>query len=497
MTADPVFSRIKSVARHSAVYGLFDFVGKASALVLVPLYAKLLGPAEYGRLELFVVTHALLIIALILGFSSSLTRFYLLGDDPEAKRAYFHTSLTVVSVSAALITGALIVAATPFSRVISGSAEFANYWRLLFLTGYLDALALIFLSLFRAQEKSFRYSAINLGKLLTALVANVVLVGFLRWGIFGVLVGNLTGAAMGCGVGLWLARRELGFGIDGARLRELAGFGLPLVLSGVAMFGMNSADRYFLKAYATITELGTYAIAYKVAMILAVVVNAFVVAWPPAAFRIVNDPDAKVTYAKILTYYLTLTLTLVLAVTAFRTEVVAVLSTPEYAAATSVVLMLMLSVVLQGVFYIFQINVSLTNKTYLVPPVVFLSVGVNTLLNFLLIPRYGMQGAAVSTVVSFFTLAAVILVVGHRHYPIRYEWKKIALLLASAALVVWLNDRVANLLGAWTWSGGVLRLAGVALFPVLLVATRVFSADEVSRGVRLGKRMLRGGRRAT
>jgi O-antigen/teichoic acid export membrane protein len=493
VTADPVFARIKSVARHSAIYGLFDFLGKASALVLVPLYAKLLGPAEYGRLELLVVTHALLLIALILGFSSSLTRFYLLSGDPAARRAYFHTTVTVVSVTAGAITAALFIAAPVFSGLVAGTGD--GYWRLVFVTGYLDAMALVFLSLFRAQEKSFRYSAINLGKLLTALVANVILVGFLRWGVFGVLVGNLAGAAMGCGVGLWLARRELGFGVDIARLRELAGFGLPLVLSGVAMFAMNSADRYFLRAYSDVAELGTYAMGYKVAMIIAVMVKAFTVAWPPAAFRIVHDPDAKTTYAKILTYYLAVTMTLVLGVTSFRTEVVAILSTPEYAAATSVVLLLMLSIVLQGVYYIFQINVSLTNRTYLVPPVVFLAVGVNTLLNFLLIPRYGMQGAAVATITAFFTLAAATLLVGHRFYPIRYEWRNMAMIALCAAAVVLVNDCVTAVLGSRTWASAGIRLGVLALFPVGLVAVRVFSADEVRRGVRMTRRVLRGRRR--
>lgn len=476
---DALFGLIKTVGSHSAVYGLFDFVGKAGSLILVPLYAHLMPAGEFGALEIFTVTQALLLILLVLGFNSALVRFYTTAGAGE-RETYFRTALTAVTAVSAAAALVLLLLAPAVSRLSFGDASRAGQWRLVFAAVFFDAAGQMFLSLFRSQSKPFRYSWVNLARLLSVLVLNVILVGFLRRGVGGVLTGNLAGSVLGAALGLVLAGRESGLSISRPALRRLAGFGLPLIVSGVAMnFVMNNSNRYFLKAYATLDDLGVYGLAFKVGQVLSVLLNAFVVAWPPLMFRIHREEGATAIYARVMTYYLMVAGFVLVALASYSHEIVALISRPEYAAAADLVLLILLAYLLQGVYYILNVGVAVTDRTIWVPVVVGVSALVNLAGNFLLIPGFKLWGAAWSTLVSYACMALLMGAVSQRFYPIRFETARLARLTAAGGVALLVN---LVLIRPATPLAPLLRLGGLLLFPALLLATGFFSAEERLRG---------------
>ena len=188
---DNLFYLIKTVARHSAVYGLFDFIGKATQLLLAPLYTHVMTSAEYGLLETFTAASPLLITVLLMGFNSALVRYYTKAESPPEATGYFRTALTSVAVFSGLLWLILMFASPLISRLIIGDASMAGLWRLLVSAVTLDAIGAVFLALFRSQSRPYRYSWVNLARFATVLGLNVLFVGFLKQGVRGVLTGNL------------------------------------------------------------------------------------------------------------------------------------------------------------------------------------------------------------------------------------------------------------------------------------------------------------------
>jgi O-antigen/teichoic acid export membrane protein len=475
---DALYALIKRVASQSAVYGLFDVIGKASYFLLVPLYTRSMSRAEYGRLEILTVTSAFLLVVTVLGFNSALVRYYTPSLAPADRRSYFRTALSTVALSSLLAVLPLIALAAPISRLLSGGSDLAWAWRLVFAGVGLDSLSAIGLALFRSQERPYRYSWVSLGRLALVLVLNIILVGVMKRGLPGVVIGNFIGSLAGAVVALALAAADLGWEIRRPRFADLARFGLPLVWSGLAMNVVNMSDRYFLRAYASLTDVGTYALTYKVGMIMSVMVNAFVVAYPPLMFRIKDDPGAARVFGRILTYYSLVTAAILLAVGGFSRELVLVLGGRQYAGAAGPVWLILTAYLLQGAQYFFSTGVAVTDRTRWIPVVVVSAAAVNIAANFLLIPRFGIWGAAWATVTAFGAMAAGMRLASERHYRIPLETGRLLRLGATAAvtfLVVLAAGRVPGP------AAPLLKLAGLLIFPVGLWISGFFSGEEKLR----------------
>lgn len=489
---DTHFSMIKTVVRHSAIYGFFDMLGKATALVLLPLYARALTPADYGTLEIFTVTGtALLTPLLLLGFQSALVRYYATARSPEEGRDYFRTALTTVLGTSFAAWLVLFLAAPALSRLFFGQASMTWHWRTVFSAVLVDAAGYMILALFRSQERPVRYSSVTLTRFGILMGTNVILVGVLGMGVKGALIGNLAGAVAGLGLGVLLALREVGIGFSLPRFRQLAGFGLPLVVNAVAVtFVMGRADRYFLKALGTLSDVGVYALGYKIAMILSVLVNAFMVAWFPIIFRIAREPDAKAIFSRVLTYYLLATGFVAVAISSYASEIVDLVAKPEYERAASVVLLILGAYLFQGIYTIMTAGVSLTDRTRWMSLVAAVSAAVNLGANLVLVPAYGIHGAAWAALGSYAFLAAAMGAVSRRYYPIPVE-RRVALLAGVTAAVLVMNLSV---LGHGTAVRALAKVLPLVLFPVLLRVTGFFSREERIRAREWVGRTLGGGR---
>ncbi len=476
---DSFFYLIKTTLRHSAVYGLFDFIGKATQLILVPLYTHVMTPEDYGLLEILLASTPLILTTLLLGFNSSIVRYYTTADSPRDGEAYFRTAFTTVFAFSAVVWAALFITAPALSRFTFGDTARADLWRLLVSAVALDAVGTIFLALFRSQGRPYRYSWVNLARFVSILALNVVFVGVMRLGTKGVLLGNLIGSGLGAIIGLMLCLREIGFEVDGKRLRKLAAYGLPLVVSGVGLsFVMSNADRYFLKASGSLHDIGIYSLGYRVGMVMSMLLNAFVVAWPPMMFRILKDPDAPRIYSRVLTYYVLVTGFVWVLVSSFSNEIVRLVAAPDFQAAGDVVWLILLSYLMQGVFYIMMVGVTVTDRTGWIPLVVGISAISNLVANALLIPRYGMQGAAWATFVSYTFLALLMRSVSRRYYPILMERRRVVLVAVLSCAIVGINRAGighANLMDA------TLKVIPIALFAPALLAARFFDDEEMLR----------------
>ncbi len=489
-TQDVLYSMVKTMARHSAVYGVFDFLGRAGAFLLVPLYARVMTPAEFGALEIFTVSWALLLTVLVLGFNSALVRYYVPEPDPAVRTEYFRTAFSAVLLVAGIAAAALFAAAPAVSRMMFRDSSQTGLWRLLFAWVFLDASGLMLLSLFRAQGRPVRYSLVNLSKLFSVLLLNALLVGVLHKGVAGALTGNLLGSAVGLALGLVGAAREFGLSIRIERLRRLAGFGLPLVVSGLGLYVMNSADRFFLNAFGNLTELGIYSLGYKVGLSMSVMLNAFVVAWPPVMFRIAEEKNAPEIFARVLTYYLLVTCGILIGVASMSHEIVYVIAGAAYASAAALVPLILIAYLVQGVYYILSVGVTVTDKTRWVPVVVGAAALVNLAGNYLLIPHFKLWGAAWATLISFLCLPVGMWLVARRFYPILFEARRLVVLLAGTAAALVVNIAVIGHRGPVDF---VLKLAVILAFPVLLAVMGFFSDEErVRAGQFLGRLRRRG-----
>jgi len=248
------------------------------------------------------------------------------------------------------------------------------------------------------------------------------------------------------------------------------------------MWVMNSSDRYFLKAFTSTADVGIYNVGYRIGMLVTLVSGALQLAYPRFMFSIYNDkPNPQDYFRKINTYFYLLIFTFALGISIFSKEAVQVLTGPAFHDSYVVVPLVAFSYVAYSLYLNFGTGVSVTKKTYFSTAATLIAGGLNLLLNYVLISRFGIMGAAVSTLVSFILLALTELYFSQRVYPIPFEFKRLLLVALIGGLLAWLSSLI-NLEFIYAF---IIKSILFLVFPVTLYLLGFFEKRELNNLARI------------
>jgi O-antigen/teichoic acid export membrane protein len=421
---------LRRLGRHSAVYGLGGLVSRILATLLLPLYTHYLPPGAYGRVEVITAATAVLAIVLQMGISSAFFRFYFDAKDSPSKLVVVRTSFWFTMAMATIGLAVGVVFAPEISHLLGLGhdpmlvrAGAVGLWA---QTNYNQLTAL-----FRVEERSTQYAIASVANVLITVVAMVLFVAVFHWGAVGLVVGNFTGTLCVYAVLLAYRSEQLGLQFDTELFRHMQRFGMPLVPSALALWTINFVDREFVIWYKGAPEAGIYSVAVKVASVITFVMVAFRTAWPAFAYSIEDDRDAKRTYSYVLTYLLTITAWVALALGALAPWLVALLTNPRYQRAEEGVALLAFAGGVYAGYTVLAIGSGRARKTQWNWVVTGVGAAVNVAFNFWLIPAYGMVGAAISTLIAYVTLFIGMTIYAQSVYRVPYQWRRVLTCLGA------------------------------------------------------------------
>lgn len=430
-------SELRRFFQHSAVYTLGNVIYRGASFILIPLYAHALTPAEFGLLEIITVTAAIFQGMFASGVAHSALRFYFEYDEPRDRNRVVSTALiasfAVASAGSAVLWGIAPVA----SRLLLSSALYVPAFRIAFVMIVLEISREISLAFVRAKEQSALFVALSVVQLVVQVGANLFTVVHLHMGVIGVLAGNLVATTV-----VWLILtintvRSVGLAFDLTKLLSIVRYAYPLMFASVFATILGSADRYILKISRSLAATGVYALSMRFGMIIPILIgDPFQKSFGPFRFSIMKQPNAKEIYARILTYYVLAASIVVMGIAAFGPEIVAVVAASSFREASGILALVLVPGALTGVAYVFQTGIYIekaTSRVFLVS----LVAGVSGLTaNMLLIPRFGMYGAASAAVLSSGCSVALTYIVSQRLYPIDYHLGVGARIMGLTAVAV-------------------------------------------------------------
>ena len=273
-------------------------------------------------------------------------------------------------------------------------------------------------ALFRVEERSVAYAIASVANVLITVAAMVALRRRLPVGRDRAR-SSATSSGRSCVYLVLLAYRheQLGLQFDRPLLRAMQKFGMPLVPSALALWAITFVDRLFVAHYKGQAEVGVYSAAIKVASVVTFVMVAFRTAWPAFAYSIEDDREARRTYAFVLTYLIAFASWLSLGLGALAPWLVKLLTNPEYQRAQEAVALLAFAFAIYAGYTVLAIGSGRARRTQLNWVVTGIGAGVNVGLNFWLIPRWGMVGAAISTLVAYVVLFVGMAIYGQLGLP--------------------------------------------------------------------------------
>jgi O-antigen/teichoic acid export membrane protein len=463
---------LRRLTTTGAAYTAASIVSKLIAVALLPLYTRYLTRADYGAAEVMFASVVTASIVVRLGTIEALLRFYYKGDeDPARVVASSFAALFWLATLAALI-------ALPFAGPISEALlthpapdlariAIGGLW-VLTMNEYL-------LTLFRLEERARAFFLTTIVNVLLAIALTVVLVVGAGDGARGLLIGSYGSGAVIVAALIVVHRKRLSLRFESPLLRRLMRFGLPTMPAELSLYGLNFVDRIILSRSAGLAAVGLYSLAVKFAQAVNVLVRGFQLAWPPLAYSIRDDDEARRAYAAVVTWFVAGCAFVVTGLWLLSRQIVRVLAAPEFFGAYKAIGLVATGVTLYALYMVLVVILGRTGRTEFNFPATAAALAANVALNLLLIPPLGIVGAGLALVASYLVVLALMYGFTQRLFPVPYEWGRLARLVLVPAALVGLAELLLPTAGL---TALVLRAALWLLFPLALLATGFFTPGE-------------------
>jgi O-antigen/teichoic acid export membrane protein len=335
-------------------------------------------------------------------------------------------------------------------------------------------------TLLRLQEKPWLFTFANIMQLVFSLTVTVYFISYRHAGIEGIYYGQIVGSIAFASVLIRYTLRNVKFRFEAALLKEIIIYCFPLFLSGVALVMLNVTDRYSLKVLGNMADVGLYSYGFKLANTLNVfLITSINFAIQPMIYRMMNAPDNKRFYAKLMTYYTFGTMLFALGMMVFGMEITKLFAKRvEYFDAWYIFPFIIYSIVFGMMKDVATTGLSISKKTKVIAVTVIITAVLNLILNNVLIRLFGNQGAALSKMLSMIVFFWLTLHYAQKVYPIPYEMKRIILLLIVAAGLYGLSV----IFNSWSLIPRLfIKSLILASFPFVLYLFRFYEPVELER----------------
>ena len=460
-------NRLGSLAKQTAIYGLSSIVGRFLNYLLVPIHTHRMAAESggYGIVTNLYAYTALLLVILTFGMETTFFRFSN-KENVNPDKAFSTAGLSVGFVSLVFL-----ILVSVFLKPIAGALDYAlhpEFVEIMAIIVAFDAFQSILFARLRYENRPIKFVTLKLSFIVLSLLLNVFIFyvapflkehfpAMMSWYHTSYQVGYIFIANLICttlvNFGFIKEIKKLRHGIDRDLLKEMLNYTWPILLLGLAGILNQVADKIVFKKIVPgvegETQLGIYGACVKIAMIMAMITQAFRYAYEPFVFGGKRDKDDKENQAKVMKYFIIFTLLAFLAVVMYM-PILKYLVGESYREGLRVVPIVMLAEIFMGIYFNLSFWYKLTDQTWW--GAVFSGIGCAVLLavNFIFVPKYsymacawgGFAGYAVCMVLSYF--------VGQKKAPIPYNLKSAFVYFAVAMVIFFAQKNIHIESTVWT-----------------------------------------------
>ncbi len=407
--------RARELLGDVARYGATTALGRVLNLGLIVALTKfgLFTPAELGLWDYLLAATVPLAILSNLGGPGGVL---LLWNDSKAAdyRQRLLVSSLLVQISMGLASFAIIWIFRFQLAALLGVADSGAAFLIASAIALVGSLLLLVQAALRADRRIWTSGLVSSAAGLLPPILGLAAVYLFDAGPAGLLSARLLSLGVALVVGIAVVRRYVGSSLDLRLVWSTLLIGTPYLLTFVSRWAVNQSDRFFIKAWWTLADMGTYAIAIKLTAIVGMTLAVFQRAWAPWALSVHREDGAARSFARILETAAGITSLLALAVSLYGKELLQLLTTSEYVAASSVLIPLAFARAYEGISIGAQIGLGIKKRTGTVGLVYVGGATLNIALNALLVRHFGILAAGITTLVAYAVTTLVIAELSRR-----------------------------------------------------------------------------------
>ncbi len=476
---------IRKYFRNVGILGVTEIILRLKGLILMPILTKHFGAVNYGVWAQVSVLVSMITPLLVLGTEAAVLR-YLSGKEKEEILSGFTSVVIYYNLAGIIVALFLWIFSKTIATTIFSSSENASFVVLVggvILAGLMTNACRTF---YKITGKAGIYSIVNIVQsIYTAgiAVAVVVLKGTIYQVVLYGLIADLILA------GILLAHIFITNGIKKPDLRILLKFfryGLPLVPAGYAIWALNLSDRLFLSRYGTLEDIGVYSVVYGLGyMVLTLIFSPIWLMYPSAAAEAFNQgrlSDLSRLFKYSTRLALGLLVPMIAGITILCVSIVRIFSTEQFVRGAPLISLVSIAYLLLMLSAYFDISLGLVGKQVWSTINISIAAIINIGLNFYFVPRWGINGAAWSTLIGFITLFILSIITGARQVRLEFDWKfflKVCLASLGMVLILLLFPQSLS-----KWYIFLEIFIGAVVYALVMLALRAVSPQEWSEILR-------------
>lgn len=358
-------------------------------------------------------------------------RFYFDAQTDEERRNSIGTIFIFLVIFPPFILILLEIFGPRLFELVTPDVPYRPYLQMAAWATYFSIFSVVPLMVLRSRQEARKFLFLNLGQtfLFHALTIGLVIYG--HWEVVGMFWANLISAFVFALIYIYLTIRLYPPRFSILQLKKILGYSLPLIPHGLAGWVLLLSDRLILQHWAPLADVGVYSLGYTIGMLVQNAGEAATNAWFPSFYASQSSGQNKQNTIDVVTYFVLGISAIALVLVIGAHHFVGWFLPQSYAGAEKVVIWVAISGIFLQIYYILSYSIHYQKKTTYLPVISWTAGISNVVLNLWLVPVYGYLAAAVNTLIAYIIMALLTLMIGHKLYPVAYEYKRWAIAIIS------------------------------------------------------------------
>jgi O-antigen/teichoic acid export membrane protein len=428
-----------SFTKSTAYYTAANVLPQAVGFLFLPIYSRYMSPADFGIVSGMETLYYIFSIIVCFSLDRAAQRFYFDSNVLDVRKKVLST-LFIASVFLAIFFVVIVFLVAPLLQLVFISIPFYPYFVYCILSVALNSLSLITTLYYQVSEQPRLYFLLRVSRFVSQILLIVFFVVYLENGAAGQLKAELLCVFMFVPVYFLIAHRHFDWQFDFEILKRAMAYSLPFLPTLLVAWVLSLSDRVFLEHFTGLEELGVYSMGYKISMAFFIFTSAFTMTYTPIFYNLANSDDQISANKKLYRYGWFAAIAFVVLMfgfSLFAKEIVFYVLDDRYEKSGALIRMFLVA-------HLFSSIMGVTSSLYLLQAkktklnmyVSLQAALLNLLLNYLLIPSYGVYGAAIATVLSMIELTIIQYWVSKNGYFIYFPWPRLLGLFASLNLII-------------------------------------------------------------
>lgn len=412
---------------------------------MLPIYTRYLTPEDYGVVSLMIFFISLVEISLGARLGLATVKFFHDQEQESTRKEVVASALLITSIISLFLSLAIVVFSTPVSGLIFGESDLAIIVSIFSVLITTQAIETTGLDLIRIRNRVWWYFWYSLAKLVVQLILNVAFVVVLELGVLGVAIASATSSVFFAVIMFVVTVKDVGLCFNRVIAKAMFIFCAPLWVSGLVSLYIGSSNRYWMRIYSSLDDIGFFALAERLASVLVMLLwQPFYQYWSVERFRIKDRPDIINIQNNTFIFAALILMVAALGLSLFADVIVWIIASENFRVASYAVPFIALAYVLNCLTSFFNFSFEVKARTLVITKITNIVAVLITILNFALIPVYGFVGAAaalsLTSLLRFYISHHYSKQVLDLHLPLRKYTLALLFAIAGCAFILWYRE---------------------------------------------------------